>query len=1391
MPNIHSEPVTRLLRIWHRARAVYRYANILTHHVLGFAAKTALLLYFLFCLTFLALRYVVLPHIDHYKPDVEHLISEAIGQPVAIGRLHADWDGLRPRVALEQLQIKDTYGRPALTLPRVEATVSWLSVATGGLRLHELEIDNPDIDIRRDIAGNLFVAGILVPASKGNDNRGADWLLSQREIIIRHGTLRWNDNLRGAPELPLSDINFELRNHWHDHQVALHATPPAAMAAPIDIRAEFTHPAFAASVADASLWEGQLYFDLGQTDLAVWNAYVTLPKGLAVQRGHGALRAWLDFERAKVADFTADISLADTAMRFNDLPVLELDKVSGRIGLREDIDKNGRDGTPTLGARGHSIALTNFSFLTNDGMALPPTSISETFEPAAEGEPSKTTVGATLLDLQTMATFASRLPFSPEWRQMLADYAPRGQLRNLTASWQGSYPSISSYNVKGSFAGLSMKGQAARAGRAKYGKLPAQAAVPFIPGFDNLTGNIKMTETGGDLTLDSTDLQIELPGVFTEPMVPLQKFGLQADWSFQDKNRMLLSVASMNLVRDGLAASASGTYLVNSTPGIKSAAFADFSAHIDRFDLNRVGQYLPANADEHFRDWITHALLGGTLRDATIKIKGDMKDFPFHPDNPGDKPKGEFTVDGRIADGILNYDPHASPRDPKKPLWPWLEDIQGTLKMDRTRLQITADRAKTHGVMITDTRAVIEDITPPTRNVMELTGNASGAMPDFLAYVQDSPVQQLIGGFTDETHATGTAHLTLKISMPFSRMNETKAGGRLQFQGDDIALLPGLPLLAGSTGALEFSEKGFNISNVHTLFLGGPATITGGGPGDTAAIRVDGTITADGVHKYAADNGFSKAASHISGTTHYLAAINVRKKHTDVIVDSNLNGLGLDFPAPLHKEAGENLTTKLEMLGMNSSDPNVQREEVKLALGTAVNARYEREKSPDPHAPWRLARGAIGVFQPPAVPANGVLLNVSLKSLNVDAWSDLITSIASEKPRPGAVQPPPPGTSFADLFNPDTFAVHAGEMTVFGHKIDNVVLNASHQGDAWQAKVGSGQVAGNFSYAPQGRGLVTAKLDSLIIPKSGASDVTDLLEGKTATQELPALDIEAQNFDLLEKHLGKLVLKASNGRKDGANVWNIDDLEVDNPDATLKAKGNWIIRDNQNRSHLSYNLELKNAGATLDRLGFANLLSKGKGNMAGEVNWNGVPYSLDLPSLSGSVSALMVEKGQFLKGDSNAAKLLGVLSLQSLPRRLTLDFRDVFSSGFAFDALSMTASIENGVLSTNDLKMIGLDASVAMQGSADVVNETQNLHVTVVPKIDAGAGSLIYSVINPAIGIGSFLAQLFLRDPLSKALTEEMQITGPWADPKVTKLSKADKKAADAGAAIGNTPTEK
>jgi uncharacterized protein YhdP len=147
-----------------------------------------------------------------------------------------------------------------------------------------------------------------------------------------------------------------------------------------------------------------------------------------------------------------------------------------------------------------------------------------------------------------------------------------------------------------------------------------------------------------------------------------------------------------------------------------------------------------------------------------------------------------------------------------------------------------------------------------------------------------------------------------------------------------------------------------------------------------------------------------------------------------------------------------------------------------------------------------------------------------------------------------------------------------------------------------------------------------------------------------------------------------------------------------------------------------------------------------------------------------------IETGQFLKADPGAARLLGVLSLQSLPRRLLLDFRDVFDDGFAFDSFGGDVKIDQGVASTNNLRMRGVQAVVLMEGSADIMRETQDLRVVVVPEINAGTASLAYAVINPAIGLGTFLAQLFLRRPLIEANTREFHVSGPWIEPQVERV---------------------
>ncbi len=255
-----TEHVPLALR-WQRLRAAYRMANLATHHVLGFTIKLVLLAYFAFAVLFLFLRYAILPNIDYYKGDIERAASRALGNPVSIARIYASWHGVRPNLFLGDVTLRDQAGRQALSLPSISATVSWWSLL-GSVRFTTLEITRPDLDVRRSKDGKLYVAGVLIDSTQGSDGKGADWLLSQHDIIIRDGKVRWTDEARGTPELALSQVNLLLRNRWRSHRLGLQATPPASLAAPIDVRAHFTHPPFSTRISDVSMWKGELYADL-------------------------------------------------------------------------------------------------------------------------------------------------------------------------------------------------------------------------------------------------------------------------------------------------------------------------------------------------------------------------------------------------------------------------------------------------------------------------------------------------------------------------------------------------------------------------------------------------------------------------------------------------------------------------------------------------------------------------------------------------------------------------------------------------------------------------------------------------------------------------------------------------------------------------------------------------------------------------------------------------------------------------------------------------------------------------------------------------------------------------------------------------------------------------
>jgi uncharacterized protein YhdP len=307
--------------------------------------------------------------------------------------------------------------------------------------------------------------------------------------------------------------------------------------------------------------------------------------------------------------------------------------------------------------------------------------------------------------------------------------------------------------------------------------------------------------------------------------------------------------------------------------------------------------------------------------------------------------------------------------------------------------------------------------------------------------------------------------------------------------------------------------------------------------------------------------------------------------------------------------------------------------------------------------------------------------------------------------------------------------------------------------------------------------VLQAKLTKLWLDKpkpvedSGSSKPSD-----DAAQNWPTVDLTVDDFRVGERRWGKLEAQAS--PVIATRSWEILRFAMTNPDAELTGQGQWSMLAGgprgraSSRTTLDVELALKNGGALLARSGYPGVVKDTQGKIEGRLHWPGSPLDFSGSILSGNLS-LNLQQGQFLKTEPGIARLVGVLNLQSLPRRIKLDFRDVFSEGFTYERIRGDLQFQNGQAATQNLRIIGVQASVMLEGSADIRRETQNLRVLVLPEVNAGLASLGYAaLVNPAVGLGAFIAQYVLRNPVRELLSYEYKVTGGWDDPIVEPVKR-------------------
>ena len=1365
-----------LLLGWTSFFTAYQAFNYRSHRVLRWGVAAILIAYFLFCGVFLTLRYLVLPNVGLYKSDIEHVASQFVGKQIGVDEINASWSGLHPRLQLKGVMIYGDGDQAVLTLPEVDATLSWMTLVTGQLRLDALEILQPNLEIMRDETGKIFIAGIALSMDKSEDTKGLDWLLSQKQISIINGSLLWQDKLRGAPELELKDLSFILRNQWFGHHFSIKATPPAELAAPIDVRAHFTHPPFSTSISDYQKWKGEIYLDWRNTRLDDWKKYVDYP--FQVEGGQGSVRAWLNFDHAVVSNFTADVALKDLTLQLDkNLTPLKLVEVSGQIfagevavGLKERIF--------SFGQHGHAVKLTNFSLKTDQGTVLPTTTVNSVFIAGSASKLEKHEFSVVALDLDTLAQLARHLPLGETEKKLLEEFRPHGNLKDFLIRWEGEQLGVSNYEIKGKFSGLALKGQK------KSVKSRLKDEIAFIPEFEGLSGEVIADQSGGTLNLQGDHAKISLQGLFAQPDFNFEQLDLRSGWSFKKRDHVSINIGSLQFSQDGTQATASGQYSLPLKADDASAGTLDIKVHIPEIALKKIYRYLPLTIPRDTRDWMAGALLDGNAENIDLIVQGDLDQFPFEIKQSDSKPSGVFKITGNITGGKL--DPgFGLQRVGQSVAWPKLEEIRGQIVLDKTNLKIHADTARTAELNLSDVNVEVPNYWV-INSMLEVNGLVTGSLQSMVNYANASPVSDFIYQVTDEMRGTGNAKVNLRMSLPLGLVGTETIQGKLLLSGNDVQLFRGTPSLQQMRGEIGFTEKGFFLAGVQGSYLGGQINFNGGIQRDgSSQVNIDGAITAEGLSKASPSTSMRKLSKRFTGSTRYNATLRLKNQHPEFSLDSNLIGLSIDLPAPLGKSAPDALPLKFSLIPTSSDNLN-QTQEARLNLGRALSARYVLQKPNTKTATWKMVRGGIGVNSTIPQSEQGLALNASLPSVNTDSWNKVISAIA---PDPAITRiTTDAGLDFSPYVTPDSVSLQTSELIVSGKPLTSVALSASHARDGWNINLRSDQAVGQLLWtdpsSERGAGKITARLVALVIPKSNTTEVTEILSGKASGMQLPGIDLVADNLELMGIKLGRLELSATNSGPIMAREWRINKLIVTNPDAILRASGKWTSATVDSQSAMTVDLDIIDAGRLLDRFGFEKMLKAGKGNIDGELFWKGAPYSFDLPSLSGNLS-LKLANGQFLKVEPGVSKLLGVMSLQALPRRLTLDFRDVFSEGFAFDGIASTANISRGVIKTDTFKMRGTSSVILMDGTVDLKDETQNLNVVVIPEMNAGAASVAYGLaVNPIIGLGSFLAQFLLKNPLSQAFTQEYQITGPWKDPAIKKIATKRKTTNDPADAV-------
>jgi len=1231
----------------------------------------------------LAFQFYIKPNLNNYKSKIEALVSQSTGQTIKINSLEGRWDFINPEIALREVLFYDSQNKITLTLKEISIDFSWLSPFYLKPTLSEIRLQAPKLLIKRDVNNKIFIGGILIDGPA--NNKLTNWLLNQKKVVIKQGEIDWYDEYRQAPALTLKDLNFRYKTPFiieliSKHEFALNFRISNSDNQFIYINGNI----YAKKIEDINSWDSKVKIKASNINLAAYMPWINYP--IKINAGTGDINLTASITNATITKIKSSIKLTGFKTELNQAykNELNLKNFSGDIiWLSNEKD--------------YQLAFKNIYILTNNGINVEDADSSITIS-SETNKPTAFSLRINTIQLETANEILQTIPYFDDVKNKINVLQPSGLLSNLDLKWMENKKT--EISLKAQFDKLSLK------------------SFEHVPGFENLSGTIRLSNKDGSLKLKSADVSLSYNKLFREQL----KFSdLHGDLKWTESYLMFKNFSFNNPFING---SINGIIKYDA----QKVTYLDIQASIPFIDFKQAKTYYPRTISAESLHWLDTSLLEGNLENTLVAIKGSTADFPFvDANNRPDPSKGTFIVTTTGKNTLIEYGAG----------WPVVEKFDFNASINAGTFELVSKKGQILGNTIKDLKTTIPAIAIE-HPVLNIQGTLNSPTREAIKFINNSPVKESAQHFFDEATGSGEGKLMVNVDIPMDNLDAITFKGQYQFLNSTLSnSLIGIPYIEKIKGNVTFDELNVKTENLNGTMFGGNTNISlTADPSKAIKIKLNGKFTDKGI-----EEKLGKSFTKLSGSADWEGFVEYKKPLLNIQISSNLKGIEMGYPAPFNKARD-----KEEKFYFSKKQNNQKNDEIEFKFSNIVSAKISRIEK---NNLMTIDQGFIAINSDVRTnPQKGLYLKANLPYINLDDFISVYS-----------------GSDSHYHFKIDKADIALMSADLFDRRFNNIKIEIAPGNGNTKFKINSSETSGNLLWFEKDNRLI-ARLIGLKLP----SEIKKIsLSHNTSNQNVPNLDVKIGALEVDGKKIGKLELISNTSKQH----INFQKFKLTSDTSIFQGDGDWLDWNKNSKTNINFNWKINNLGNTLDFLGYNHLIKDGDAEINGQFKWIGSPINFDKTKIDGSFT-LDIHKGTILKVEPGVSRFFGLVTLQSLPRRLSLDFRDLFGSGFIFDSINASIRMNNGIMKTTNFRMNGPAADVFMSGETNIIKETQDLNVKVTPHISDSL-SLAALAGGPLAGAVAFVAQKILKDPLNKILTSEYRIIGTWENPEELNNSPSDK----------------